>query len=141
MKKMSELSTLCGIDACAIMYNPYEFLTEVWPSPIRVQQVLSKFKNIPKMEQSKKIENQESFLSKRIAKVAKQLKKHCKENWEKEMTQCSTTFVAKGSSVTPLNPQGASSLLSSSVVALAPMMMVTPEAMSRTSTEEWTTCS
>ncbi|KAG8486936.1 hypothetical protein CXB51_020505 [Gossypium anomalum] len=57
------------------------------PSPIEVQQVFSKFNNIPKMEQSKKMENQESFLSKRITKVTKQLKKHCKENWEKEMTQ------------------------------------------------------
>ncbi|MBA0611706.1 hypothetical protein Godav_012369 [Gossypium davidsonii] len=24
MKNVSELSTLCGIDVCAIMYNPYE---------------------------------------------------------------------------------------------------------------------
>ncbi|MBA0729949.1 hypothetical protein Golax_022501 [Gossypium laxum] len=24
MKRMSELSTLCGINACAIMYSPYE---------------------------------------------------------------------------------------------------------------------
>ncbi|MBA0611704.1 hypothetical protein Godav_012367, partial [Gossypium davidsonii] len=136
MKNVSELSTLCEIDACAIMYNPYETQTEVLPSPMGVQQVLSKFNNIPKMEQSKKMENQESFLSKNITKVAKQLKNHCKEIWEKEMTQCSTTFVAKGSSVTPLNPQSATSSLSSSVVTLAPMIMVMPEAMSRTSTEE-----
>ncbi|MBA0787365.1 hypothetical protein Gotri_026634 [Gossypium trilobum] len=136
MKKVSELSTLCEIDVCAFMYNPYETQPEVWPSLMGVQQVLSKFNNIPKMEQSKKMESQESFLSKRITKVAKQLKKHCKEIWEKEMTQCSTTFFANGSSVTPLNPQSASSSLSSSVVTLAPMMMVMPEAMSRTSTEE-----
>ncbi|MBA0671480.1 hypothetical protein Goklo_024361, partial [Gossypium klotzschianum] len=24
MKNMSEMSTLCGTDACAIMYSPYE---------------------------------------------------------------------------------------------------------------------
>ncbi|MBA0880711.1 hypothetical protein Goshw_025403 [Gossypium schwendimanii] len=29
MRKMSELSTLCGIGACAIMYSPYESQTEV----------------------------------------------------------------------------------------------------------------
>ncbi|MBA0707720.1 hypothetical protein Golax_019744 [Gossypium laxum] len=28
MKKMSELSTYCGIDTCAIMYSPYESQTE-----------------------------------------------------------------------------------------------------------------
>ncbi|KAH1106028.1 hypothetical protein J1N35_009796 [Gossypium stocksii] len=82
MKKVSELSTFCGIGTCAIMYNPYKSRPEVWPSPRGVQQVLSKFNNIPKMEQS------------------------------------------------------ASSLLSSSVAALAPMMMVTPEAILRTSMEE-----
>ncbi|MBA0635560.1 hypothetical protein Godav_021989, partial [Gossypium davidsonii] len=48
MKNMSEMSTLCGTDACAIMYSPYESQPKVWPSPIRVQQVLSKFKMIPK---------------------------------------------------------------------------------------------
>ncbi|MBA0552406.1 hypothetical protein Golob_023220 [Gossypium lobatum] len=42
MKRMSELSTLCGINACAIMYSPYESQLE--------------------------------------------LKKHCKDNQEKEMT-------------------------------------------------------
>ncbi|MBA0678403.1 hypothetical protein Goari_019753 [Gossypium aridum] len=29
MKKMSELSTYCGIDTCAIMYSPYESQTEL----------------------------------------------------------------------------------------------------------------
>ncbi|MBA0783530.1 hypothetical protein Gotri_001229, partial [Gossypium trilobum] len=45
--KMRELSTLCGIDTFAIMYNPYKSQPE-------------------------------------ITKVAEQLKKHCKENWENE---------------------------------------------------------
>ncbi|MBA0573846.1 hypothetical protein Golob_001101, partial [Gossypium lobatum] len=50
--KMRELSTLCGIDTCAIMYNPY------------------------------KSQPEKTFLSQKITKVAEQLKKHCKENWE-----------------------------------------------------------
>ncbi|KAK8661226.1 hypothetical protein V6N13_052123 [Hibiscus sabdariffa] len=87
MKKVSELSTLCGIDACAIMYSPYESQPEVWPSAMGVQRVLSKFRKIPEMEQSKKMVNQESFLSQRIAKATEQLKKQCKDNREKEMTQ------------------------------------------------------
>ncbi|KAK8496168.1 hypothetical protein V6N11_057003 [Hibiscus sabdariffa] len=52
-----------------------------------VQRVLSKFRKIPEMEQSKKMVNQESFLSQRIAKATEQLKKQCKDNREKEMTQ------------------------------------------------------
>ncbi|MBA0633680.1 hypothetical protein Godav_029707 [Gossypium davidsonii] len=59
MKKMSELSTLCGINACAIMYSPYESQLEVWPSPIGSQQVLSKFKMILEMEHRKNMVNQE----------------------------------------------------------------------------------
>ncbi|KAK8362313.1 hypothetical protein V6Z11_A03G096300 [Gossypium hirsutum] len=77
MKKMSELSTLCGINTCAIMYSPYESQLKVWPSPIGGQQVLSK-KNMVK---------QESFLSQRTVKVVEQLKKHCKDNQEKKMIQ------------------------------------------------------
>ncbi|KAE8687277.1 Agamous-like MADS-box protein AGL80 [Hibiscus syriacus] len=86
MKKVSELSTLCGIDACAIMYSPYESQPEVWPSPMGVHRVLSKFRKIPEMEQSKKMVNQETFLGQRITKASEQLKKQCKDNREKEMT-------------------------------------------------------
>lgn len=87
MKKVSELSTLCGIDACAIIYSPYESQPEVWPSSIGVQRVLSKFRRMPELEQSKKMVNQESFLMQRIQKVKDQLTKQRKDNREKEMTQ------------------------------------------------------
>ncbi|PPD89488.1 hypothetical protein GOBAR_DD13581 [Gossypium barbadense] len=84
---MSELSTLCGIGACAIMYSPYESQPEVWPSRIGFQQVLSKFKMIPEMEERKNLVIQESFLSQRIVKVVEQLRKDYKDKQEKEMTQ------------------------------------------------------
>ncbi|GLT65421.1 hypothetical protein SLA2020_378560 [Shorea laevis] len=41
MKKASELTTLYGIDACAIVYSPYDSQPEIWPSLARVQRVLS----------------------------------------------------------------------------------------------------
>ncbi|CAK7340659.1 unnamed protein product [Dovyalis caffra] len=87
MKKVSELSTLCGIDACAIIYSPYDTQPEVWPSPLGVQRVLSQFQKMPEMEQSKKMVNQESFLRQRITKASEQLKKQRKDNREKEVTQ------------------------------------------------------
>ncbi|OMO82506.1 Transcription factor, MADS-box [Corchorus olitorius] len=87
MKKMSELSTLCDIKACAIIYSPYDSQPEVWPSPAGVQHVLSKFRDLSEMQQTKKMMNQESFLRQRITKANEQLKKQCKENREKEMTQ------------------------------------------------------
>ncbi|XVF41693.1 hypothetical protein PTKIN_Ptkin01aG0300300 [Pterospermum kingtungense] len=87
MKKVSELSTLCGIEACAIIYSPYESQPEIWPSPGGVQRVLSAFKKMSEMDQSKKMVNQESYLRQRIMKANEQLKKQCKDNREKEMTQ------------------------------------------------------
>ncbi|KAI3707350.1 hypothetical protein L6452_25796 [Arctium lappa] len=87
MKKVNELSTLCGIDACAIIYSPYEAQPEVWPNNIGVQRVLAQFKRMPEMEQSKKMVNQESFTRQRITKANWQLKKQIKENREKEMTE------------------------------------------------------
>ncbi|KAA0050967.1 hypothetical protein IC582_002815 [Cucumis melo] len=87
MKKVSELSTLCGIEACAIIFSPYDSQPELWPSPIGVQRVLSQFKKMPEMEQSKKMVNQETFLRQRIAKANEQLKKMRKDNREKEITR------------------------------------------------------
>lgn len=87
LKKASELSTLCGIEACAIIYSPYDSEPEVWPSPLGVQRVLARFKEMPELEQSKKMVNQESFLRQRIAKANEQLKKLRKDNRDKEMTQ------------------------------------------------------
>ncbi|KEH29199.1 MADS-box transcription factor family protein [Medicago truncatula] len=44
-KKVYELSTLCGVEACAIVYGPYEPQPKIWPSPQGVQTVLSKIQN------------------------------------------------------------------------------------------------
>jgi hypothetical protein len=50
LKKADELTTLCGIKACAIIYGPNEPQTEIWPSPWGVQSVLSKFRTMPELE-------------------------------------------------------------------------------------------
>uniref|UniRef100_A0A7N0T7Z5 MADS-box domain-containing protein n=1 Tax=Kalanchoe fedtschenkoi TaxID=63787 RepID=A0A7N0T7Z5_KALFE len=85
MKKVNELSTLCGIDSCAVIYSPYEAQPEVWPA--NPMSILGQFKKMPEMEQSKKMVNQESFLRQRIAKAKDQLRRQLKENREKEMTE------------------------------------------------------
>ncbi|KAL5077054.1 hypothetical protein RYX36_016038 [Vicia faba] len=86
VKKVDELTTLCGIDACAIIYGPYDPQPEIWPSPSGVQEVLSKFMTVPEVEQSRKMMNQESFLKQRISKSEKQLQKQRRDNREKETT-------------------------------------------------------
>ncbi|XP_054817330.1 agamous-like MADS-box protein AGL80 [Prosopis cineraria] len=96
IKKIDELTTLCGIEACAIVYSPYDSQPEVWPSPFGVQRVLSKFRRMPELEQSKKMVNQEGFLKQRIMKAKEQLKKHRKDNREKEMTQIMYQYLSAG---------------------------------------------
>ncbi|KAI9156786.1 hypothetical protein LWI28_012220 [Acer negundo] len=85
LKKVSELSTLCGIDACAIVYSPYENQPDVWPSHHGVQRIVSQFKRVPEMEQGKRMLDQDSFLRQRIMKSNDQLIKQMKDNKEQEM--------------------------------------------------------
>ncbi|KAK4491332.1 hypothetical protein RD792_002068 [Penstemon davidsonii] len=107
MKKVSELSTLCGIEACAIVYSPYEPQPDVWPDQRGAHRVVAQFKRMPEMEQSKKMVNQESFIRSRISKAAEQLKKLHKDNREKEITQlmyqCLTGKGLQGLAVAELN--------------------------------------
>ncbi|XP_004500454.1 agamous-like MADS-box protein AGL80 [Cicer arietinum] len=87
IKKVDEISTLCGIEACAVIFSQNDPEPEVWPSPWGVQRVLSRFQRLPELEQSKKMLNQESFLKQRIQKAQEQLKKQRNDNKSKEMTQ------------------------------------------------------
>ncbi|XP_058782069.1 agamous-like MADS-box protein AGL80 [Vicia villosa] len=86
LKKVEELSTLCGIDACAIVYGPYDPQPEIWPSPSGVEKVLLKFKTAPEFDQSRWMVDQESFLKQRIGKAEKQLKRQWADNKETETT-------------------------------------------------------
>lgn len=85
LKKLTELTILCGIDACAIVFSPFNSHPDLWPSVVGVHRVLSHFKSMSEMEQCKKMLNQETFLRHRIAKAADQLKKLQRENREKEI--------------------------------------------------------
>ncbi|QCD91395.1 Transcription factor [Vigna unguiculata] len=41
IKKMNEITTLCGIEACAIIYSPNDPQPEVWPSEPEVQRKIT----------------------------------------------------------------------------------------------------
>lgn len=93
VKKVSELSTLCDVKACMIVYAPGEAqATEVWPSVPEAMRVLSRLKRLPEMEQNKKMMNQEALMRQRVRKLQEQLQRHDKENRELEtallMHQC-----------------------------------------------------
>ncbi|KAJ1425552.1 hypothetical protein SESBI_10900 [Sesbania bispinosa] len=86
LKKMNELTTLCGIFACAIIFNPFDSQVEVWPNLEGAKQVIERYKNTPVIDESKNV-NQESFLTKMIAKRQDHLKKMRQDNREKELIE------------------------------------------------------
>ncbi|XP_010058573.2 agamous-like MADS-box protein AGL80 [Eucalyptus grandis] len=87
MKKVSELSTLCGIEACTIVYSPYQAEPEVWPSMLGARRAIARFKNMSEMDQSRRMVNQQEFIRQRIVKAEEQLKKQLRENREREIVQ------------------------------------------------------
>ncbi|XP_038895832.1 agamous-like MADS-box protein AGL80 [Benincasa hispida] len=101
LKKLNELTTLCGIEACAIIFNPFNSQPDLWPSALGLQRVLSKFKSLPEMEQCKKMVNQETYLCDRIAKATDQLKKLQRENREKEIARLMFQSLAAGGTPPP----------------------------------------
>ncbi|ESW17041.1 hypothetical protein PHAVU_007G205500 [Phaseolus vulgaris] len=85
MKKVDELATLCGISACAVISNPFDSETEVWPNPEGVNKVMERFKNASVLNKSRNV-NHESFMMQRIVKAQNELKMQREENYEKEIT-------------------------------------------------------
>ncbi|KAL8500589.1 hypothetical protein ACS0TY_020244 [Phlomoides rotata] len=85
IKKVSELSTLCGVDACAVIYSQYDSEPEVWPSASGAEAVLSRFQRMNTMDRTRKMVNQESYTRQRIFKAEEKLRRVLKENKRKEM--------------------------------------------------------
>jgi len=96
LKKVYELSTLCGVEACAIVYGPYEPQPEIWPSPQGVQTILSKFRAMTDGEKSKKMENQETYMQQRVLKAIDKLKMQRHDNNEKEMVMLMFQCLGEG---------------------------------------------
>ncbi|KEH42865.1 putative transcription factor MADS-type1 family [Medicago truncatula] len=83
IKKVRELTILCGIPACAIISDPFDSKTEVWPNLDGVKQVLERYQK-SYMKDDKKNVNQETFLLQQITKAREQLRKLTQDNREKE---------------------------------------------------------
>ncbi|KAK2651295.1 hypothetical protein Ddye_018784 [Dipteronia dyeriana] len=82
LKKVSELSTLCGVKALVIIYSPDDRQPVMWPTRPEVQEILTRFNNMPEIERTKKMENQETYLKERVNKLEEQFDKQQKKNME-----------------------------------------------------------
>ncbi|CAL0334705.1 unnamed protein product [Lupinus luteus] len=112
IKKTMEISTLCGVDACAIVYNGNEHEPEVWPSHAGVQSVLYKFLKFPPLEQSRKMFDQQRFLKRRISKAQDQLKKKKIHNRNEMLSLLMLKYLGTGFVEWNINFQIAKDLLS-----------------------------
>jgi len=98
MKKISEITVLCGIEACAVVYSPdMPNKPEIWPSESGARSVISKFNGVSEAEKSKKMFCQESFIRQRIEKGQEQLKKLKNENRKREINLLMCEYLTHGS--------------------------------------------
>ncbi|CAG7872210.1 unnamed protein product [Brassica rapa] len=88
MKKLHELVTLCGVEACAVVYNgPNDANPEAWPSREGAEEVISKFMGFPRVEREKKMYDQERYTGERIMKEEATLERVKDENRELELKE------------------------------------------------------
>ncbi|KAG6535235.1 agamous-like MADS-box protein AGL80 [Zingiber officinale] len=102
MKKVSELATLCGVEACLVVYGPHDAADaepEVWPSPEEAARVATRLRSMPDMDQWRKMINQEGFLRLRAAKLQDQLRRQERENRELEVNLFAHEIMAGGRSL------------------------------------------
>ncbi|KAI0529466.1 hypothetical protein KFK09_002016 [Dendrobium nobile] len=69
LKKVYELSVLCNVPACAIIYSPQETEPEVWPSTGEAAELLNRFNATEGLGKENNMMNQEKFLLKQIEKL------------------------------------------------------------------------
>lgn len=85
LKKVSELTTLCGVYAFAVVNGPDDDHPVIWPSLSAAQHLYRRFHSLPEVERQKKMTNQETYLKERTTKAQDLLKKHIKKNQELEL--------------------------------------------------------
>ncbi|KAA3455999.1 agamous-like MADS-box protein AGL92 [Gossypium australe] len=76
-----ELTTLCGTEACLVIYSPDEQPPVVWPSHDEVQRLIEKFYQAPEFEHIKKMMNLETYMQETISMLQDQLEKMKGKTW------------------------------------------------------------
>ncbi|TXG57943.1 hypothetical protein EZV62_015772 [Acer yangbiense] len=92
LKKVRELSTLCGVEAFVIIYSPDDRQPVMWPTRPEMQEILTRFNNMPEMERTKKMENQETYLKERVRKLEEQFDQQQKKNMELKVSNLMHNF-------------------------------------------------
>ncbi|XP_023640356.1 agamous-like MADS-box protein AGL80 [Capsella rubella] len=80
LKKVKELTILCDIQACLIIFSPNEVGPVVWPSVEKARGLLDDFFALPELAQKNKETSIESFLKEKTKTVHKKLMESDKKN-------------------------------------------------------------
>ncbi|KAI0529483.1 hypothetical protein KFK09_002033 [Dendrobium nobile] len=110
LKKVNELSILCGVSACAVVYSPQTEQPEVFPSVEEAKKILTDLANMPEIDKNKKMVNQRSFLEQRLVKLSQQVRRLEHENKELSTAVCLRQWLA-GRSVDSLSKEEADDML------------------------------
>lgn len=75
LKKLKELTILCGLPACAIIYSEYKEGPELWPNRNEVRALLNRLSELPVEKQTKYMMNQTDLMNRMIHDAEKRLEK------------------------------------------------------------------
>ncbi|CAA7027236.1 unnamed protein product [Microthlaspi erraticum] len=75
LKKLKELTILCGLRACAIIYSDYKEGPEVWPNRNEVRVLLNRLSELPVEKQTKYMMDQKDLMTRMIQDAEKKLEK------------------------------------------------------------------
>ncbi|KAJ4885609.1 Agamous-like MADS-box protein AGL80 [Raphanus sativus] len=101
LTKAPKIFTLCGINAGAIIYSPYDPTPEVWPSVEGMNQLITTFRNLPEIDRQNNVVNQQEFFQQRITKADKLMFMKKKDNREVNLTEDMYRFLQIGQLTIP----------------------------------------
>ena len=84
IKKVSELTILCDVPACAIISSPFDSQTEVWPHPEGANKIIERFQSLSVKDETRNVSH-ERFIMQTIVKARDKLRKMKYENREQEL--------------------------------------------------------
>ncbi|KAK1279069.1 Agamous-like MADS-box protein AGL80 [Acorus gramineus] len=98
LKKVYELSVLCGVPACALVTAPGEpnNQPEIWPSIFDADNLIGRLRDLPASARDKHDLDQERFLSKEVERLREQLGRLEKGNREAEMKVAQMRYLVEG---------------------------------------------
>ncbi|CAN8304426.1 unnamed protein product [Cochlearia groenlandica] len=75
LKKLNELTILCGLRACAIIYSDYKEGPEVWPNRKETRVLLNRLSSLPVEKQTKYMMDQNDLMKRMVQEAEKKLEK------------------------------------------------------------------